>query len=396
MKNIKYIKRFGIYSLAVALSPFLFSLGNIKSSKADAAGETLSVSGKSAYLMDSDSCTEIYSYNADERLPIASMCKIMTLILCFDSIEDGTLSLSDKIPVSEHACSMGGSQVFLDSGVSYSCEELLKSIAICSANDSCVAMAEYIAGSDSEFVQRMNERASELGANDTLFSNCTGLPKEPQYSTAHDVALMLKELSKHEKYFEFCKVWNEDFVHPDNRVTQMTNTNKLIRTYKGINGGKTGFTNQAGFCLAASAMRGNMSIISVIIGSPSSKERFSDTTTLLDYAFANYMNRIIVDCSEPMENKIRVSGGKQEFVQVAPLYNGTVFSQKNKKEDVSIGYALEKQLKAPVNKGDRVGEIILFKNNVEYKRIPAVAYDSVDKASYGDILNKVSDSWNIL
>lgn len=380
-----------------ALSLFVSVEAGVRTGGKTALAESeIEVRSKSAYLMDYDSRTEIFSCRAGERLPIASMCKIMTLILCFDAISEGKLSFEDEVPVSEHASSMGGSQVFLESGASYKAGELIKSIIVCSANDSCVAMAEYIAGSDGVFVARMNERAKSLGANDTVFVNCTGLPKETQYSTAHDVAYMLKELLSHDEYYTFSGIYTENFEHPKARVTEMTNTNKLIRTYSGCDGGKTGFTNQAGFCLAATAKRGDMRVVSVVIGADSSKSRFEDTTNLFDYAFANYTNKIVVDDENPLAEKIAVKGGKNDEISVCAGRKGTVFSPKgNKNEDIDIEFLPYKDIQAPVRKGDQVGEIVIFKDGVEYSRIPALAYEDDEKATFGDCVRRAASDWGL-
>ena len=271
------MKKFIVTALAAVslLAPIGIRNNNL-SAQADSLADC-----KAAYLCDFESGTVAYAQNETERLPIASMCKIMTLLLSFEAVDEGNLTYDELGPVSENASGMGGSQVFLGSNLSYPAEELMKSVAVCSANDSCVALAERIAGSESLFIEKMNNRARELGAENTLFANCTGLPKEPQYSCAKDVALMLRELLTHQKYYEFSKVWLEDFSHPDGRVTTMTNTNKLIRFYEGCDGGKTGFTNQAGFCLAATAKRGDMRLVSVVIGAESSDKRFESTKNLL-------------------------------------------------------------------------------------------------------------------
>ena len=243
------------------------------------ASDALNLRCKSAYCMDANSKTTVYAQNQTQRLPIASMCKIMTLILSFEAIESGQFSYDDCITVSENASSMGGSQVFLEANTKYPVNELLKSIVVCSANDSCVAMAETVCGNESLFVERMNERAKELGANNTLFANCTGLPREPQYSCAKDVAIMLRHLLKFEKYYEYGTVWTDKFSHPEGRFTEITNTNKPVRFYDGCDGGKTGFTNQAGFCLAATAKRNDLRVIAVVIGEENSKQRFDDVRT---------------------------------------------------------------------------------------------------------------------
>lgn len=358
------------------------------------AEEKLKVDCKAACLIDYYSGTQVFEKNSSERFPIASMCKIMTLILCFDEIETGNLSLEDDIPVSERAASMGGSQVFLESGNTYKAEELIKSIVVCSANDSCVAMAEHISGSDGIFVDKMNERAKSLGACDTLFANCTGLPKEPQYSTAHDVALMLRELLKNEKYYDFSRIWTEKFVHSDSRFTEMTNTNKLIRTYNGCDGGKTGFTNQAGFCLAATAKRGEMRMISVVIGASDSKSRFDYSKEMLDYAFANYTQKIVVDDAVPLGDKLSVRGGKKNEISVAAQRKGLVFSLKSGGADIDIEFLPDETI-APVNKGDVVGEIIIFKDNVEYDRVKVVALEDDPRAGIADYYKQISEGWKL-
>ncbi|MGN0822839.1 MAG: D-alanyl-D-alanine carboxypeptidase family protein, partial [Candidatus Gallimonas sp.] len=267
MKKLTYL--FGCAATMAAIASFTTPALTVRA-------ETQSLAEcKSAYLCDFDTGTVVYRQNETERLPIASMCKIMTLLLSFEAVDDGALSYDEQIVISDRAAGMGGSQVFLDANLAYSAEQLMKSVAVCSANDSCVALAERIAGSEEAFVEKMNARARELGAENTLFANCTGLPREPQYSCAQDVSVMLRALLTHGKYYEFSKVWLEDFAHPDGRTTSMTNTNKLIRFYKGCDGGKTGYTAQAGFCLASTAKRGDTRLVSVVIGAESSDKRFS-------------------------------------------------------------------------------------------------------------------------
>jgi D-alanyl-D-alanine carboxypeptidase (penicillin-binding protein 5/6) len=217
-----------------------------------AFAEGFSINGKAAYLVDYDTGTVIFKYNENEKYQIASMVKIMTSLLAFEAIESGNLRLDEQIVISEAASGMGGSQVFLDAGTSHKVEDLLESLAVAAANDSSVAIAERIAGSEMGFVKLMNKRAKELNMQSTLFSNCTGLPNPGQYSTAHDVSIMTRELSRFPKYKEFCSVWMKDYQHPDGRVTTITNTNKLVRFYKGCDCGKKGFTSEAMFCLSAS------------------------------------------------------------------------------------------------------------------------------------------------
>ena len=353
----------------------------------------LGLRAKSAYLMDFGTKSLIYAENESMRLPIASMCKIMTALLAFDAIKAGTLDMSEEICVSERAASMGGSQVFLEANAKYSVRELIKSIIVCSANDSCVAMAERIAGSESVFVERMNEKAKEIGANNTLFANCTGLPKEPQYSCAKDVALMLKHLLEHEKYFEFSKVWLDKFQHPEGRYTEITNTNKLVRFYDGCDGGKTGFTNEAGFCLAATAKRNGMRIISVVIGEENSKNRFDDVRSMFDYAFANYSVSPIVEANVPLEVQAEISGGKTKTVSVTPIRSCYAFGRRGEKQEVTTEISFEK-LRAPLNLGAEVGELTIFKNGVEVERVALIAAENVERAAFSDLFKDVARDWN--
>lgn len=355
--------------------------------------ESLNIRAKSAYLMDFATQTEMYAFNETKRLPIASMCKIMTLLLCFEEIEKGNLSLDEEIQVSERAASMGGSQVFLEAGAKYPVTELIKSIVVCSANDSCVALAERIAGNEALFVDKMNEKARELGANNTLYSNCTGLPKDPQYSCAKDVAVILKSLLKHEKYYEYGSVWMDNFKHPKGRHTEITNTNKLIRFYDGCDGGKTGFTNEAGFCLGATAKRGELRVISVVIGEESSTNRFEDVKTMFDYAFANYTLTPIVSKDAPIVEKLSVQGGKEKTVDVIPSRTAYAFTKRGEKSDVSIEYCLNK-VKAPIEKGATVGEMVVYQKGVERERIPLVSANTVEKATVFDRWKDVARNWN--
>ena len=363
--------------------------GNTESGTAD-----LRLNAKAAYMMDWASGTEIYSQNACDRVPIASMCKIMTLILCFDAISSGNLSLDEQITVSDNAASMGGSQVFLEANAQYPVRELIKSIVVCSANDSCVAMAERVAGSESLFVDRMNARAKELGAENTLFANCTGLPKEPQYSCARDVAKMLSELVSHEEYFSFSKIWTDRFEHPKGRYTDISNTNRLVRFYEGCDGGKTGFTSQAGFCLAATAKRGSMRLISVVIGEDSSDHRFGDIRTMFDYAFATYTLKTVVDDNNPLNEIAEVSGGKSRTVSLRPERSSHIFAKRGDTEDVSIDIRIGTRIKAPVKAGDKVGEIIVYRDRVEIDRVNIVANESVAAASFVDHFRRIAEDWN--
>ena len=378
---------------AVAALTFAAAVSAGTVTSASAAEEELSPACKAAYLMDEGSGVQLYAKNETERLPIASMCKIMTLLLAFEAEESGELSFDEEIAVSERAAGMGGSQVFLGAGLSYQADALLKSIAVCSANDSCVAIAERIAGSEGAFCERMNRRAKELGAENTLFANCTGLPKEPQYSCAKDVAIMLRALIGHEKYHEYAHVWLEDFAHPDGRTTQMTNTNKLIRSYDGCDGGKTGFTNEAGFCLAASAHKGDMRVISVAIGASDSKSRFAAVTSLFDYAFDNFESNVLLRTGEPLEETVQVRGSKLTEVHAVPQRTLAVVRRRGAEENYTLAYEW-RELTAPVEAGGCVGEAVLYRDGVEVDRVALLSMENAARWSWWDAYREGARGWN--
>lgn len=349
---------------------------------------------KSAYLCDFNSGECIYKLNETERLPIASVCKVMTLTLCFDAIQSGKLSLEDKITVSDRAAGMGGSQVFLQTGLSYPLSELIKSIIVCSANDSCVAVSESISGSEESFVALMNKRAEELGCNDTLFANCTGLPKEPQYSCAKDVAVMFTNLIKNEEYFKYSKIWLEDFNHPDDRTTSITNTNKLIRKYSACDGGKTGFTNQAGFCLASTAVKDSMRLVSVVLGANSSDNRFKSAISMFDYGFANYKNRVVLDKDVNLNDKFTVECSRKNSICVRPTRSSYVFSAIDSTPDITRN-VIAYEIKAPIKKGDVVGKIEVYKDGILCDTVDLVAAEDADRATYGDFFKQVARGWTL-
>ncbi len=362
----------------------------------NAAAESISLtkSCKAAYLMDYGTGECIYKENETKRMPIASVCKVMTLTICFDAINEGKFALDDIITASENAAGMGGSQVFLGSGCQYRLDQLIKSIIVCSANDSCVAVSEAIAGSEEGFVAQMNKKATELGCADTLFANCTGLPKETQYSCAKDVALMFRNLLENECYYNYSKIWLEDFEHPDNRVTSMTNTNKLIRKYSNCDGGKTGFTNEAGFCLTATAKKDNMRLISVVLGADSSDNRFKSTVSMFDYGFANYKNKIVLDKDVTLNDEFAVIGGKKDSFAVCPERNSYVFSGIDKTPEVTHNLVAYK-VKAPVAKGQVVGKIEVYKDGVLCDTVNVVAAEDVKKAGFGDNFVTILENWAI-
>ncbi len=347
---------------------------------------------KSAYLMDYNTGECLYKENETARMPIASVCKVMTLTLVFDAIQDGSLALTDTVTVSENAAGMGGSQVFLESGCEYEVNQLIKSIIVCSANDSCVALSETVAGGEQEFVARMNEKAKSLGCADTLFANCTGLPRDTQYSCAKDVATMFSNLIKYEDYFKYSKIWLEDFAHPEERTTSMTNTNKLIRKYPACDGGKTGFTNEAGFCLASTAQKNNMRLVSAVLGASSSDDRFSSAIKMFEYGFANFKNKIVLDKDVTLNDEFFVRGGKKDTFLVRPERNAYIFSANDKTPEVSY-VLIADDVKAPVAENSVVGRIEIYKDNVLADTVNVVAAESVEKAGFIDYFKQIAQNW---
>lgn len=354
----------------------------------------LKVGSKAAYLVENSTGKVLFEQNATERRPIASMTKIMTLLLTLEQVDGGTLNLEDKITISQNAASMGGSQAFLDAGSEYRVTDLIKTVVVCSANDSSVALAEHIAGSVDEFVKRMNNRAKELGMENTLFVNCTGLPAPGQYCCAKDVSVMTRELLKHKDYYNYTKIWMEDFVHPTGRTTSITNTNKLIRFYEGCDSGKTGYTAEAGHCLSASARRNGMRLVSVVIGAPDSKTRFADSQTLLNYGFANYETREILSGEKHLEERLNVLGGKCEDISLRPEKGYSRLTRKGEKgAEPEIIVELNEKVKAPLAEGDVVGKIKIVCAGEVLAEINAVAAESVEKAGWLDGIKTIIKNW---
>lgn len=390
-------KRFSVFFIVFA---FILSLGAIGSlsfkNKAFAEEFEEKIESKSAYLADYNSGTVIYEKNSAERLPIASMCKIMTLLLTFEEIDLGNLSFDEDIIVSDNAAGMGGSQVFLEANASYKAEELIKSVVVASANDSCVALAERISGSEQAFTKRMNERAKELGMDDTVFVNCTGLPKAGQYSCAKDVAKMFSALLSHDYYFKFSNVWLDKISHPKGRLTEISNTNKLVRFYNGCDGGKTGYTSEAGHCLSASATRDGMRLVCVVISSPSSKTRFKEVSSLFNFGFANFTNKLIIDENEPLDLTVNVEKGKKSSIKVVPEKSFYAFSGKNDKRAFEFDFKQENRIVAPIAKGDVVGTLYVYENGVEVGSVNILAMEDVAQKGFIDGIYDVTDNWTLV
>lgn len=385
-------KIFVCFLFIISIFTMVFSTGN-DAILADST-TSLEITSKSALLMDYNTKTILFEKDSDKKLPIASMVKLMTTLLTLERIDDGQLNVNDSYSISETAAGMGGSQVFLDAYSEYKLGDLLKSVIVCSANDSAVAISEIISGSQEEFVTLMNKRAKELGMNNTNYVNATGLPMAGQYSTAKDVAILTCEVLKHSLYFNYSKTWLDKFVHPTGRETEMTNTNKLVRFYKDCDGGKTGYTDEAGHCLSATAKRNDLRLISVIIGGKDSKSRFSEVSSMLNYGFANFKNECIIDNNKILDIKGIVNGSSTREIELIASESYYNLISKNNKDEIKINYIVN-DLKAPVNKGDVVGKIIITKNNEVLKEIDIIANQNANKKSYKDSLESIIKNWAI-
>lgn len=356
------------------------------------ADNELQIDTKSSLLMDFDSGAILFEDNADEKVPVASIVKLMTVLLTMEEIDAGNLSLDDKLTSTEYASSMGGSQVFIDPYVEYSIGDMLKSVIVASANDASVALAERISGSEQAFVTKMNKRAKELGLNNTIYVNASGLPEPGQYSTARDVAKLFKEVINHKLYFEYSTIWMDSLTHPSGRKTEVVNTNKLIRYFKGCDAGKTGSTDEAGYCLVATAEKGNMRLISVVLGATTSTARFNESSKLLNYGFNNFENKQIVDVCESV-GEIKVAKSKIENVKVYAEENYFAVNKKGEELEYSIDIELVDKLTAPIKNGDKVGEIKIIKEGAVIKTINVIALEDVETIKYLDSLKEIISRW---
>ena len=349
------------------------------------------VAAPHALLMEVSTGTVLMGKAEDEKLHPASVTKIMTLLLILEAIEDGKIALSDMVSVSEHASSMGGSQVYLEPFEQQTVETMIKCIAVASANDACVAMAEHISGSEGDFVRRMNERAAELGMTNTHFVNCCGLDDDEHLTTARDVALMSRELLlNHPQIHEYCTIWMENIIHTTAKGSfefGLTNTNKLIKQYEYATGLKTGYTSVAGFCVSASAKKDNIELIAVIMGGADSKSRFQDAITLLNSGFA--CCSLYQDENRVALSDLQVSGGVEDRVPLK--YAGDfsyVSTDGSNLSDMKRSLELPEEIPAPVEEGSTVGRVAYILNGKEIGESPILAAGNVEKAGYGDYIQR--------
>ena len=332
----------------------------------------------SAILVDSENFNILYEKNSHEQRSVASITKVMTVLLIMEDIEKGKISLTDTVTASAHAASMGGSDIWLEEGEQMSLDDMLKATLVASANDAAVALAEYTEGSEEAFVKRMNSRAKELGMKDTVFKNCNGLDEEGHISSAYDVALMSAELIKHTKVFDYTSIWL-DFLRDGK--TQIVNTNKLLKSYNGITGLKTGTTDDAGSCISATAKRDGLSLIAVVLGSGSGTDRFKDASILLDYGFNNYS---VIIPKEKKLPKVKVNKGMEREVEVYSNPPKSVLVSKGSDSEIIVKVDLPKKIDAPVEKDKKIGEITYSINNKVVQKTDIRCKKSVEECSFGN------------
>lgn len=346
-----------------------------------------------SYIVMDGSGNVLLENNPNEKMEVASICKLMTTLITFEHLDSGNLQLDDKVVASSYACSAEGSQAFLDSGSEYTIRDLLKSVIVASANDSAIVLAESIGGSESNFVNMMNDKAKDLGMTNTLYANSTGLPASNQYSTAYDTSLLLNVVSNYDIYKEDCKIWMDKLVHPSGRTTELVNTNRLIKYYPNCITGKTGFTDEAGYCLSSTAEKNNLHLTCVVLGCDTMANRFTESMELYNFAFANFTSEKVIDKSTIIENNIKINRGKEDKIDVSAMYDYYITKSRNDKSNYAIEYEMVDSINAPVQINDVVGVVRIKKDGNVTKEIPLVATNEINKQNFKDIFGKVVDNF---
>ena len=346
------------------------------------------ITAPSAVLMETSSGKILFEKNPHEQRPCASITKVMTMLLVSEAIDNGKLSLDDTITASAHAASMGGSDIWLEEGETMSADDMIKATVVASANDAAVALAEHLCGSEEVFVEKMNEKASQLGMKDTVFKNCNGLDEDGHITSAYDVAVMSRELMKHEMIFDYTSIWLDNLR---GGKTQIVNTNKLLKTYNGITGLKTGTTNDAGCCMAASAKRGDMSLVAVVLGCNSGKERFSDAAALLDYGFANF-SVTQLKAPEDLPKTIKVENGMQGNIGIGCDVNASIVLDKNSSSKIVSKIDLPESIEAPVVSGQKLGTVTYSLDGNAVKSFEITALQDAEKISFASVFSVLFNS----
>ena len=349
---------------------------------------SLNLNAPSAVLIEADTGKILFEKNKDRERACASITKVMTLLLVMEALDSGQLKLDQKLTASAHAASMGGSDIWLEEGESMTVDDLIKATAVASANDAAVVLAEAISGSEDAFVDKMNKRAKSLGMKNTTFLNCNGLDENGHLTTAYDVALMSRELIKYPKIFEYTSIWLDNLR---GGKTQIVNTNKLLKTYDGITGLKTGTTAEAGCCMSATAERDGLSLVAVVLGCKSGTERFKDAASLLDYGFANYTTQKLA-LPKNARDDVQVEGGMVKTIKVECSDPGDMIVSRMATNKITSELKIKKKIEAPIKKGDRVGEVNYYLDGELLKNIPITAKESVDKMTFSSVLGGLFNS----
>ena len=373
-----------VMTILIAIIPMNISFAN-------GDNAPLSVSSKSAILMDVGSGQVLYEKNAHDKLPPASVTKVMTMLLVCEALDSGKITLNDNVQISENAASMGGSQIFLEPGEVQKVDTLLKGIAVASANDGCVAMAEYVAGSVECFVDMKNAKAKELNIKDTNFVNTNGLPVDNHYTSAHDIAIMSRELLKHDVITKYLTTWMDQIVVGKKQVSVgLANTNKLIKHYQGATGVKTGFTQQAKYCLSASAKRGDTHLVAVTLGAETSPERFKDATSLLNFGFANYESVKLCSENDNMTT-ITIDKADEQKVNLVAKDDLSILIKKDGNKDFTRKIKLNENPTVPIKKGTALGYVEVYQGKTLVGKVDLVNTKDIQKASYLQMLQRVID-----
>lgn len=351
---------------------------------------SLNLTCGSAILIEQSSGKVLYDHNSHEKLRPASVTKIMTILLIMEAIDSGKLNYTDQIPCSENASSMGGSQIWLDTKETLSVDEMLKAICVVSANDCTVAMAEYLAGSEENFVNQMNAKAKELGMNDTTFKNCHGIDEDGHLSSSYDIALMSRELlEKHPDITKYTTIYMDSLR---DGKSELVNTNKLVRNYKGATGLKTGSTSLALYNLSASATRDDLSLIAVIMKAPTTKDRFAEATKLLDYGFANYNYKVLGKANDVVKD-VSVSKGVSSSVSAVLEYDSGTLLPKGADTNIVQNINVPDTVSAPIKKGDKLGEVVYTLNDETISTIDVIANEDVDKIDFFNMTKHIFNRW---
>lgn len=354
---------------------------------------TLMLTAPSYILVEAGTNTVIFEQNADEKRQAASLIKLMTLLICIESLENGAVTFETPVTVSDKAAKTPGSTALLDANSTYRLEDLLRSCIIASANDAAVALAECIAGSEKAFVQRMNQRAATLGLSNTHYANCSGLTADGQYTCARDIAVVASALSQYPTYFSYSSLWLSSLVHPSGRTTDLTNTNRLVRFYNGCDGMKTGSSPEAKYCICATAQNEGMRLIAVVLGASGSQVRFDEARSMLEYGLATYKRATVIESGELTGYTIPVIHGARESAEISAGKGLSMLLREGQEKHLTVELSLPESIQAPMQKGDQVGDIHVLLNGKQIASLPAVLHDDARLPGYIEGFLRILKNW---